>query len=86
MIARFAFTGIALIGVIVALPRVPVSGAVIAQTAVTPTPPLVIPAWILGGGNFYGGQQVGVSPFSQPDVRFSTLIPEPPQIKVFLRA
>lgn len=41
------------------VPTVP--KAAVAQAS-TPVPPPVIPAWILGGGNFYGGQQVGASP------------------------
>ncbi len=62
MIERLGFVGIALVGTIVALPKVPVFPGQIVAQLITPTPPLVIPAWILGGGNFYGGQQAGTSP------------------------
>lgn len=56
MIERFALAGIALLGSIVALPNMP--NYIIAQVS-TPTPPAVVPAWILGAGHFYG---------SSPDV------------------
>ncbi len=71
---RLAFTGIALLGLVVSQFSAPLSATeVIAQTS-TPTPPPVIPAWILGGGNFYGGQQEGgtyndVDPGPSPDQR-----------------
>lgn len=66
MIERLGLAVIALVGTIVALPKVPIfPGEIIAQLA-TPTPPVVIPAWILGGGNFYGGQQGG-GPFYDVD-------------------
>ncbi len=42
--------------------KVPAIPSVVISQASTPTPPAVIPAWILGGGNFYGGQQSGVAP------------------------
>jgi hypothetical protein len=64
MIERLAFAGIMLLGSIVALPKVPVYlYDVVAQVPTpTPVPPVVIPAWILGGGHFYLGQQGGSMP------------------------
>ncbi len=53
MIEKLAFVGIGLLGSIVALFTVPVSANSVIAQATTPTPPVVIPAWILGGGNFY---------------------------------
>lgn len=61
MVQRLALVGIIVLGASVALLRVPVyAGIIIAQ--VTPTPPTVIPAWILGGGAFYRGQQATAAP------------------------
>ncbi len=64
MIERIAFTGIALLGAIVALPNPPAYlYDVVAQLATpTPVPPVVMPAWILGGGTFYRGQQAATPP------------------------
>ena len=62
MIEKLAFVGIGLLGSIVALFNTPVSANVFIAQATTPTPPVVIPAWILGGGNFYGGQQATAMP------------------------
>lgn len=73
MIERLAFAGIALLGLIVSLPRVPVFATEIVAQVPTPTPipPLVIPAWILGGGTFYRGQQ----PTSPPTPAFYDVDP-----------
>ena len=62
MIEKLAFVGIGLLGSIIALFNAPVSANVFIAQATTPTPPVVIPAWILGGGNFYGGQQATAMP------------------------
>ena len=53
---RLALMWITLVGLIVALPKVPAFAVEVAQAAPTPTPPLFIPAWVLGGGHFYRGQ------------------------------
>lgn len=54
MCQRLAFVGITVLGSIVALPGVP--HEFVAQAS-TPAPPQFIPAWVLGGGAFYRGQQ-----------------------------
>jgi hypothetical protein len=67
-VLRFGFAGIVLLGAIVALPNVPVFATEVVAQAPTPTPspPLVIPAWVLGGGWFYHGQQA--TPPPSPDL------------------
>jgi hypothetical protein len=68
MMLRLAFIGIAVVGAIVSLPSIRVYAYdVVAQVPMsTPTPPLVIPAWVLGGGWFYHGQQA--TPPPSPDL------------------
>lgn len=68
MVERLAFIGIAIVGSIVSLPRIPVYVyEVVAQAPVpTPVPPTVIPAWILGGGKF-NSCCVDIDPGATPD-------------------
>ncbi len=66
MIERLALAGIVLLGSVIALAGTPVLGNEAVAQASTPTPPVIIPAWIAGGGNFYSCCN-DVDPGATPD-------------------